>query len=257
MKLALAVVLTGCVDAKPPVIAGVTPGDNVIMKGIGTMDVEVDVRSDSPTVTGRLGLPGMASDPVTCQSDEICKLVWTGIDTTQVPSGAQTLEIHLRDESGNILDAEQAITFANAITVTKMEVTRESDDNAQLEMELYAFDDTNVQTGCAGSKQGLGPVDYSNIEYPLSATLIDEQGDTLTPDAFGDRPFHFEAWEDDDDPVCPSILNPSGNNFIAATPAYTADQWASVTAPISFGNVTVLQLSVGRPLAYTIKATQP
>jgi hypothetical protein len=229
-----------------PEIVTAQPQDEDL-KGVGTVNVRLDVLERGP-LTVDLEIDGTS---VGTKSEEPCRnsgcsLFWPW-DTRTLPAGPHVLHWTATDSHGHKTEATHTVQLDDIIQVRAITVGNVVDDVAPLEIEVYAFDNmTGGMLGCAGSAHGLGGVDVGNTHYDVSATLVDSMGTLGASKA--KNAVRFEVWEDDDAPVCPTILNPQGNDLVGASSAKTMDEWKMTTAPVSFGNVPELQIAIGRPL---------
>jgi hypothetical protein len=137
------------------------------------------------------------------------------------------------------------------VRVTSMEMAAGFvDESGTLEMEVYVFDNaTNVLLGCVGSANGMGPVNDAGVRYALDARMIDLAGRPLKASALDGKLLRFEVWEDDDNPVCPTLFDPNGNDFAGTAPLRTRGQWESKPNAGVFGNVTEMVILMDRPIA--------
>src|SRR4051812_22301964 len=198
----------GAGDTTPPKLVAFTPNDGADLRGVGTMVVRVGV-AEANGGTAYLDVDGTAlpEQPITADCAEGCQLEWTAIDTTHVPVGPHVVHVRLVDAAGNTSERSNTVMFDDVLTIKSLQVTNTTDDVLPLEIEVYVFDDTtHTLLGCAGSRQGLGPVDYQNVHYTVDATLIDPLRHPMAALELGGGPIHFEVWEDDDPPVCPTVF---------------------------------------------------
>ncbi len=233
-------------DFSAPEITEFTPDDNAQLVGIGLVDIHVEF-SDSSEVTARLVEDGRELDEISvvCHDDDTCMAngVW---DNRALAAGSHQIGVRLEDSHGNVSKAVHEVALQDVLEVTSLRVTNEVDDYGGLEIEVYAFSDSEL-VGCAGSRQKLDLVDDSDVTYTTSAILIEPDGTLLTHDDMGSRAFRLEVWEDDDAPVCPVVPNPATNEVLGASPARTADEWMHAGTS-SFGQVVELGVAWARPL---------
>jgi hypothetical protein len=246
-------VVTGCVakDTTPPDLVLLTPETDTDLRGVGLLTVRVGLQEDNGG-TGQIDLDGTALGDAQAfeRCDQGCTLEWEAIDVAHVPAGIHHLHVHLEDRGGNATDRTHDVLLDDVLTVEAMEVTNTVDDVPPLEIEVYVIDDgTGTLLGCAGSRQGLGPVDVSDVRYDhLGATLIDPRMTPMAAAELGGGPVHFEVWEDDDPPVCPTPVDPMLNDLVGKSAGMTFDAWHAATT-ITFGNVTELSFAFDRPFA--------
>lgn len=230
-----------------PEITAAIPAANEDLTGVGMLDVTLGVK-DRGATTVTLAIDGTlvgTEQRPSCKTG--CSLRWPW-DTRALPAGMHDLTFTVSDSKGHVVEQTHTVKLDDVITITAMQVTGMTDESGTLEIEVYVFDNvTNKLLGCVGSAGGLGPVDASDVRYNLNATLIDLAGDTLGSLALAPNAVRFEVWEDDDTPVCPTALNPSGNDLVGVSPARTAAQWKATTMS-TFGNVTELRAVFERPL---------
>jgi hypothetical protein len=233
-----------------PEITNITPQEGEDLLGVGTLQIEVNVieRGEATIALEIDGIPVADKTADNCIGARGCSLqyVW---DTKLVPAGLHELHFTVVDNQGNTAEDTRMVDLDDLIDVTSLQVTGQV-DSGTLEIEVYVFDDTTNQfLGCAGSAHGTGPVDASDVRYPISARLVSPTGDTLRGSDLDGRTIRFEVWEDDDDPVCPTPLDPNGNDLVGTSPAQTVTAWKATTQPTTFGSVTELGFSIGRPLS--------
>jgi hypothetical protein len=242
--LALCAMLAAC-DFSAPEVTQFTPDDNAKLVGIGLVDIHVEF-TDSSETTARLVEDGRELDELSVDcNDDTCTAdgVW---DNRGLEAGAHQIGVTLEDSHGNVSHAVHEVALQDVLEVTSLRVTNEVDDYGGLEIEVYAFSDSDL-VGCAGSRQNLDIVDDSDVTYTTSAILIEPDGKLLTHDDMGSRAFRLEVWEDDDAPVCPVVPNPAANDVLGASTAHTADEWANAGAQ-TFGQVVELDVAWARPL---------
>jgi hypothetical protein len=230
LAMGLAVLLAAC-DTEPPVIHAFDPDDHADLRGIGRVAVFIEFSEPSDTRVSLYVDGGLVARPqASCEDEGDRCTVDTEWNTSGLPVGDHELRIELEDEAGNVAQDKRTVVIDDVLEITSMRLTNVVDDNATLEIEVYAFDDvTNEMLGCAGSRQNLGPVDFSDQIYALDAILIRPDAKLLATQDFGDRRIRLEVWEDDDSPVCPVVPNPNANDFVAATAARTVDEWRADT----------------------------
>jgi hypothetical protein len=248
MKALLLVCLAGCLgDTTPPQLSSFTPDDAEDLSGYGKVIVRAGVREDSGHALARLEIDGLGVEPQTSDDcGDLCTFVWNW-DTSQLSVGEHELHVIVQDEGGNVADEVHDVTLDDVVTVTGMEVAGITDDVAPLEIEVYLFDDKQGLLGCAGSRQGTGPVDYANMPYTIDASLIDVRSMPMPARMLDGGLVHFEVWEDDDPPVCPVVPDPLGNDLVGTSPEHTAAEWHDLTT-LSFDQVTQLRFQFDRPL---------
>ena len=243
--LALCAMVAAC-DFSAPEVTQFTPDDNAQLVGIGLVDIHVEF-TDSSETTARLVEDGHELDELSVEcTDDTCTAdgVW---DNRGLPAGTHQVGVRLEDSHGNVSHAVHEVALQDVLEVTSLRVTNEVDDYGGLEIEVYAFSDSDL-VGCAGSCQNLDIVDAANVTYTTSAILIEPDGKLLTHDDMGTRAFRLEVWEDDDAPVCPVVPNPAANDVLGESAARTADEWANAGAQ-SFGQVVELDVAWARPLS--------
>jgi hypothetical protein len=249
MRPLLCLVLAGCLgDTTPPQLSSVTPDDGADLSGYHAVTVRAGVREDSGHALARLEIDGLGVEPQTSDDcGDLCTFEWTW-DTSQLPAGDHELHVIIQDRAGNVADETHVVTLDDLVTVTGMEVTNITDDVPPLEIEVYLFDDNHALLGCAGSRQGTGPVDVQDTPYSIEASLIDVRSMPMPARVLEGGLVHFEVWEDDDPPVCPVVPDPLGNDLVGTSPAHTAAEWRDLTT-LSFDKVTQLRFQFDRPLA--------
>jgi len=232
-----------------PEIVTAQPQDEDL-EGVGNVNVRLDVLERGP-LTVDLAIDGAS---VGTKSNESCRnsgcsLTWPW-DTSTLPAGPHELHWTATDSHGHKTEATHTVQLDDIVQVKAITVTNTVDDVAPLEIEVYVYDNvTGAMLGCAGSAHGLGGVDISDQHYAVSATLVDAMG-TLGASKLATNAVRFEVWEDDDQPVCPTTLNPQGNDLVGSSAAKTLTDWKATTTPFSFGNVPELQIAIGRPLTH-------
>ena len=247
LVLAWFVAAAGC-DLAPPNILALEPAAGTEVRGVRVVPIQVAFSDDSDvTVQVRVDDVEIATEDVRCGRDRCAlEVLW---DTTEAAVGTHQIEVVLADTSENVARETRSLWIDDVLKLQDIEVTGEVDESGTLEIEVYAFDDrTGSLLGCAGSRQGLAPVDASDVDYPLTALWIDQAGLALDTRQVDGKPIRFEVWEDDDDPVCPAIPSPTGNHLIGASAPYTVDEIRALTGPMSFGRVTALQVAWLRDL---------
>jgi len=247
-------VLVGCADSTPPEILTFTPSIDADLRGAGMVHIRATV-ADENTITADVTVDGVSLGEARESSCEEtgCDFKWEW-DTTESPAGAHEIVLVARDASDNGIHEVHPVVVDDLVTITEMRVTEPNDE--LLEIEVYLFDDaTDALVGCAGSRQGLGPVDEAGVRYPVDASLIDPDRFHMSPLGLGDRLVRFEVWEDDDDPVCPTVPNASLNDLVAVTPARPVSEWKTM------GSIAVptadLEIVFDRPLALYDDAPPP
>jgi hypothetical protein len=232
-----------------PEFTVITPQEDEDLLGVGTVHVEVGVL-ERGTATIKLDIDGIEADTKTsdeCASAVGCTLSYTW-DTAALGAGLHELHVIATDNKGNTVEDTRSVELDDTIDVSSLQVTGQT-DSGTLEIEVYVFDNmTNQFLGCAGTVAGLGPVDASGIRYAVDAQLIDTTGAPLHAQDLTAHAVRFEVWEDDDNPVCPSVLDPNGNDLVGASPAKSLATWKT-TPTTTFGNVTELAIQIGRPLS--------
>lgn len=232
-----------------PELVDVSPEDHADLLGVGSVDVRIAVL-ERGEATATLAVDGVEVGTATsgeCRGSG-CELVvpW---DSSTVEIGEHELALTVTDAHGHTTSDVRTVQIDDLVEVTGLEVTGIVDDSGTLEIEVYVFDDaTNQLLGCAGSAHGLGPVDASDVPYAVEAQLVDRSGFPLHAAQLGTGALRFEVWEDDDDPVCPTLFNPNANDFIGAAPARELAAWKADPTATGFGGVTELSVLVGRPL---------
>lgn len=230
-----------------PEITTTIPSANEDLTGVGMLDVTLGVK-DRGATTVKLEIDGVligTEQRPSCKTG--CSLRWPW-DTRALAAGMHDLKFTVSDAKGHVVEQTHTVKLDDIITITAMQVTGITDESGTLEIELYVFDNvTNQLLGCVGSAGGLGPVDAPDVRYNLDATLMDVNGGALGSLTLGANAVRFEVWEDDDAPVCPTSLNPSGNDLVGVSPAKTAAQWKATTMS-AFANVAELRTVFERPL---------
>jgi hypothetical protein len=246
--------LVGCADSTPPEILAFTPSIDADLRGAGMVHIRATV-ADENTITADVTVDGVSlgeSRESSCEETG-CEFKWEW-DTTAAPAGAHEIVLVARDASDNGIHEVHPVLIDDLVTITEMRVTEPNDEI--LEIEVYMFvDATDELVGCAGSRQGLASVDEAGVRYPVEASLIDPDRFHMSPLALGDRPVRFEIWEDDDDPVCPSVPNASLNDLVAVTPARSASEWKA--APSIALPTAEVELVFDRPLSLYDDAPPP
>jgi hypothetical protein len=232
-------VLAGCVgDSDPPELLDFQPGDQSDLRGVADISAwavyrdESDVRARMFVDAEFVGEGERRCGESSCQAT----VDWS---TVAFAPGAHDLSVSLEDAAGNVTSATHKVFFDDVLTVTSMRVSNIVDESGTLEIEVYAFDDTDQMIGCAGSRHGLATVDNAGIEYDTEAVLILPTAQALGTVDVGARAFRLEVWEDDDAPVCPDILEPTLNNLVGRSPMYTVEQWGAMPL-MMFDDVTKL-----------------
>lgn len=241
--------LVAACDGEPPVLHAFLPDDGEDLRGIRFVEIYAEFSDASPT-EARLYADGVlvGHPQPDCDDDGRC-VIETRWDAAEYPIGDHELQLVLEDEVGHVTDATHTVYVDDVLEITGMRVANVSDGLGAIEIEVYAFDDaTNQMIGCAGSRQNLGRVDYANETYALDAILIRPDGALLATRDFADRRVRLEVWEDDDAPVCPTVPDPSGNDLLGVSEAYTADEWRQ-SGPAAFGQVTYFEVAWSRRLA--------
>lgn len=140
-------------------------------------------------------------------------------------------------ERGNTIRNTRTVHVDDAVKITSIEVTG-IDEQPTMEIEVYLYDDTtNELLGCAGSANGLLAVDHPDVHYAVDARLIDASGNPLHGSDIASRMLRFEVWEDDDGPVCPTPISPTGNNLVAKSAGASYEAWKGRSTPAAFGTV--------------------
>ena len=240
--------LVAACDTEPPQIVAFTPDDGEDLRGIRFVSVTADYTDESPT-KARLYVDGHeVARPTPECAEERCTID-TRWDTAELAIGTYQLALELEDDAGNVARESHEVVIDDVLEIVSMRVANIDDGLGPLEIEVYAFDDaTDELVGCAGSRQNLGPVDYVDYTYALDAILIRPDQALLATSDFADRRIRLEVWEDDDDPVCPTIPNPIGNDLVGVSEAHTKTEWAGTSATSSFGEVTQLEVVWSRRL---------
>ena len=250
------VVAAGC-DMSPPRIIELSPEPGFQVRGVRVVPIQV-VFSDDTDVTVQLLVDDfeIGKRRVPCGADRCAaELLW---DTKDADVGTHRFEVVLVDANGHVTRKTQQIWIDDVLKVTDIEVTGEVDESGTLEIETYAFDDdSGTLIGCSGSRQGLGPVDASDVDYPITSLWINPAGYALTTRDVMNRKMRFEVWEDDDDPVCPTPPSMLGNNLIGTSEPFTVDGVRAMNGPISFGRVTRLEVKWLRDLERDAGQFQP
>lgn len=242
--LALCATVAAC-DFSAPEVTRFTPEDNAQLVGIGYVDIHVEF-SDSSETTAWLVEDGYELEQIVVNcTDDTCTGdgVW---DNTALAAGTHQIGVKLEDSHGNVAHAVHEVSLQDVLEVTSLRVTNAIDDYGDLEIEVYAFSNSDL-LGCAGSRQKLDIVDASDITYETDAILIEPDGTLLRQDGIGTRAFRLEVWEDDDAPVCPVIPNPGANDVLGVSPTRTADEWGKAGMS-TFGQVAELGVAWARPL---------
>ena len=258
MRWMIMLVMCGCVsDTTPPEILEVTPGPGASLVGAGKVIANALVSDDSGIVNVDL-FDGDELIGSYRESDckDVCAFAinW---DTKLTPAGRHELRLVATDDSDNVDATVHAVTIDDLVKATSLEVTNLTDESGTLEMEVYAFDtQTHALLGCAGGRDGLSPVDASNIRYTVDATILLPNDFPLGALEFAERPVTFEVWEDDDSPVCPSVPSATGNTMVGASPPMTSSALAT-RQQLAFGSVTNLTLELARPLTLSDTLVPP
>jgi hypothetical protein len=232
-----------------PEIVGISPDPDADLTGVGTLAVGITV-IERGTATVDLELDGT---PFATRSNSDCNgsgcAFQIEVDTSALAPGPHELHATVSDGNGHVTEDTRTITVDDMIKVTSLQVTATSEGGI-LEIEVYVFDDTtNELLGCAGSANGTGPVDASDVHYVIDAHLIHVSGGRLLRgDDLAGRSIRFEVWEDDDDPVCPVFPAPAGNDLVGKSAGQTVAAWKDGASPAAFGNVVELAYLIGRPL---------
>jgi len=233
-----------------PELASASPDPDEDLLGVGTVNIQLAVleRGEATVKLAIDGAPVDTKSNASCRGAAGCDFSFTW-DTKTLPAGEHLLHFTITDADGHHIEDTRRVKLDDLVKVTSMEVTNTIDHSGALEIEVYVFDDTtNAFLGCAGSAHGLGPVDVSDVRYAVDAQLVNVSDLPLRASELGTHPIRFEVWEDDDDPVCPTPLNPNGNDLVGKGPAKTVAQWKVADAPVAFGNVKELAIVIDRPL---------
>ncbi len=246
-----AIVCLAACDTEAPMIVDFTPTDNADLRGVGHVTIDLTASDASGTAIADLAIDGELRERVTshaCASQ--CLFSWDW-DTRTLPAGEHVLDLRLEDGNGNHETASHAVVLDDVVTVTRLGVHGIVDDVGTLEIEVYVFDDTtNALLGCAGSRNGLGPVDASDIVYPVDGEMIDVANRRLAARELAAHPIRFEVWEDDDPPVCPVSPDPLGNDLVGKSAPATLDRWRAAVGDVAFDGVTNFALKLDRPLDF-------
>jgi hypothetical protein len=247
LLLALVVVATGC-DMSPPKVIEISPEANAEIRGVRVVPINVAFSDDSD-VTVHLLVDGfeIGKREIPC-GDTACEaeLLW---DTKDADVGTHDVELVLVDSHDNVTKKTRPLWIDDVLKVTDIEVTGEVDESGTLEIEVYAFDDVSGDLlGCSGSRQGLAPVDASDVDYPITSLWINPAGYAMDTRDVNGRPIRFEVWEDDDDPVCPSVPALLGNNLIGTSEPFTVEEIRELDGAMAFGRVTRLGVAWMRDL---------
>lgn len=234
-----------------PEIVATAPSIDEELRGVGTVMASLEV-IDRGSVTGTLELDGepVATQASTGRCSPRCLLTWAW-DTRAIPAGSHELVFAAVDEGGKRTEQRTTVTFDDLVRITAMQVSGTlQDDPLPLEMEVYVYDDAGKLLGCAGSMHGLAPVNDPGLRYEVSATLVDFANPSVAfgPLAAAGRPFRFEVWEDDDQPVCPSMLDRTRNDLVGQGALRTDVQWKTAPSKQTFGSVIELSVAFERPL---------
>jgi hypothetical protein len=234
-------------DDKPRMF-GISPAPNGDLLGVGVAVVQVSVR-ERGQATATLAIDGVAQVPQT--NDDCrgvgCTFEWAW-DTTGVATGEHLLELAVSDAHGHTVRDARTVHLDDLVKITSLEVTSIS-EAPTMEIEVYLFDDmTNELLGCAGSAHGLLAVDQPDVRYQVDARLISVAGTPLHGSDIADRMLRFEVWEDDDGPVCPTPISPTGNNLVGKSTGASYEAWKTRSDPASFGMVVELGTLFGRPI---------
>ncbi len=252
----VALFLVGCLgDHDPPELLDFQPGDMTDLRGVTDISAWAVYR-DAGEVRARFFVDG----ELVGEGDRRCgdKSCQASVDfsSTAFAPGIHDLIVSLEDEAGNVTTSTNRLLFDDVLTVTSMRVSNITDESGTLEIEVYAFDETDQMIACAGSRHGTATVDNAGIEYDLSAVLILPTAQAFGTLDAGSRAFRLEVWEDDDAPVCPDTLDPLGNDFVGRSPMYTVEQWAAMPL-MSFDDVSKLGVAWTRPLGQDEAADPP
>jgi uncharacterized protein (TIGR03382 family) len=240
--------LTAC-DMTAPKVLSFDPADGELERGVRSFDVDIAYEDESD-VTVKLLLDGVKLGEATTDCDHEECTATAQVPTSGIDAGDHVLAAVLEDSSGNETKQTHDVWIDDVLVVTEMEVHGITDSSGTLEMEVYAFDDdTGELVGCTGGRHGLNVVDVSDVDYAnLTSMFIDPQGYALISKDFADRRVRLEVWEDDDDPVCPTIPSPTGNSLIAATEPMSAQDMRDLAAPMTLTDVPELGIAWTRDL---------
>jgi len=189
------------------------------------------------------GGTALTQAPVDCRFGCAISADW---DTATLAAGTHPIAFTATDDAGEHVDGGLDvrvgdIPYATAITVHGV-TDGLFDDN--LEVELHLVDaTTGADLGCTGQSQGMESVDASDVAYTVLAHFVRPDGTPLGMEDLAGRMIKVHAMEDDDDP-CPGNYGTWDDDMGTST-AVAATQLSSV--PSTFGNVTSLSMSVGRP----------
>lgn len=247
--VALVAVVGGCIgDHEAPQIVHFTPDDDLDARGLGLVSVAVEY-TDESDVTTQVLVDGDDVGLASPQCGEHSCIADFTLPTDGYTPGYHELSLLLRDDAGNHTASEvHEVWLDDVLEVTAMRVTNIVDDAGTLEIEVYAFDETDQLIGCAGSRHGLAGVDASDTDYTVEADLIDMQSISFATRDVGAKKFRLEVWEDDDDPVCPVVPDPLYNDVLGKSPLRSVDEWRALTGPESFGQVVKLETAWVRDL---------
>lgn len=250
MRWWILLALAGCIgDSEPPELLELSPADAADLRGVGTVNVRVVFRDESP-VTARffVGPTFVGTERPSC-GEKACtvEVTWSTFD---FPPGAHDLIAVLEDEAGNVTTRAHQVWLDDVLEVTAMRVINILDESGTLEIEVYAYDEADTMIGCAGSRHGLGIVDSPGLDYSTHAVLITPNSEAFATREVGSGRFRLEVWEDDDGPVCPTPLDPLGNDFVGRSGAFTVDEWRGMPTT-AFDRVTNIGLQWSRPLTET------
>jgi hypothetical protein len=248
IQIGLALAIGAC-DVDAPMILDFSPGDRADLRGAGTVRIGLTASDASASAIADLAIDGELLPRIENHAcGDHCSFDWTW-DTRTLPAGEHVLDLRLADDNGNAETESHVVMLDDIVAIKRLGVHDIVDDAGTLEIEVFAFDDTtNALLGCAGSRNGLGPVDVADVDYPVDARMIDVSNDLLAAHELATHAIRFEVWEDDDPPVCPVSPDPLGNDLLGKLDVRSLDQWRA-TPEAAAGNVTDLAIAFERPLS--------
>jgi hypothetical protein len=235
-----------------PQILATVPTANHDLLGVGSVNVTATVL-ERGTATVAVAIDGVAFGEQTssdCRGAG-CQLAFPSWDTSTLAVGTHTVRFTVTDSHGARVIQTHTVRIDDLARVTSMHLAAGFvDESGTLEMEVYVFDNaTNAFLGCAGSAHGMGPVNSPDIRYAIDARLVGPSSIPLRAADLGSKQLRFEVWEDDDNPVCPTLFDPNGNDFAGTAPVRTRAQWEASPTVMSFGSVVEMSVLFDRPIS--------